>query len=175
MDLFKSLKQYINSQKVVSFYFLILGFLLLCLSAGAFFFAKDDKLINGLFWGCLFSGILVMLSGLLYGKKNVNIIKDNEAIYKNNKPLFLKNESLRMHKVLRHHSNYQTIFLVIIILVIGIILTFNNALLAGICAAISIQLIGTMFIGSISKPSIIGYYQELRKAHSSNFILQDIE
>ncbi len=175
MDLLKSLKQYIDSQKAVSLYFMIFGFLLLCLSAGAFFFAKDDRLINGLFWGSLFSGVFVMLSGVLYGKKNVNIINDNEAIYSSNKALFLKNESTRMHRVLRHHSKYQTIFTVIIILVIGVILSFKNAFLAGICTAISIQISGIMIIGAISKPSISGYYQELREAHSSNFILQDIE
>lgn len=175
MDLLKSLNQYIDSQKAVSLYIIIFGFLLLCLSAGAFFFAKDNKLIDGLFWGSLFSGVLVMLSGILYGKKNGNIINENETIYLKNKPLFLKNESLRMHNVLRHHSTYQTIFTIIIILVIGVILSFKNAFIAGICVAVSIQFIGMMVITALSKPSISGYHQQLREAHSSNFILQDIE
>lgn len=175
MDLLKSLKQYINSQKAISFYFMIFGFLLLCLSAGAFFLATDDLLVNGMFWALIFSGIIALLSGLLYGKKNAAIIINNENIYNNNKALFLKNESLRMDDTLKNHSTFQTIFTLIIILVVGVIISFNNPFLVGICIVISLFFSGILIIGAISKPSKIEYYEELREAHNSNFILQDID
>ncbi len=116
-----------------------------------------------------------MLGGFFYRNLNDKLFISVERDYKKDRAIFLNNETKRMEKVLDNFSSFQIIFTSIIILAIGVIISFKIPYISGICLAISILLIGIMLIEAISKSSIDHYYEELLKAHSSNFILQDTE
>ena len=175
MNLLKSLKEYSDAQRSTSFYFIFFGISLLSLAGGTFFFQNNDPLINGMFWGSLLFGIFSIIIGIGYGKKHRILFYGAEVVYDKDKALFLRDETSRMEKVLIAYSTYQIIFIIILILVIGVIICFNNAFISGICIAVSIHFSGFMIIQAIARSSIKEYYIALRDAHSSNFILQDIE
>ncbi|TXD94086.1 hypothetical protein [Gillisia hiemivivida] len=175
MNPFKSFQNYIAAQKSISFYFLFLGIFLLVIAAVSNLYSPEDAFYGGLFIGSLTTGLLIMLGGFFYRNFNDKLFISVESNYKKDKAIFLNNETNRMEKVLDDFSSFQIIFTIIIILAIGVIISFKIPYISGICIAISILLIGILLIEAISKYSIDHYSEELLKAHSSNFILQDTE
>jgi hypothetical protein len=154
---------------------LILGIFLLVIAAVSKLYSSEDAFYRGLFSGSLTTGFLIMLGGFFYRNFNDKLFISVESNYKKDKAIFLNNETNRMEKVLDDFSSFQIIFTIIIILAIGVVISFKIPYISGICLAISILLIVIMLIEAISKSSIDNYYEELQKAHSSNFILQDTE
>lgn len=175
MNPYNSLQNYFSSQKTIATYFILFGVLLL-FSAGIFHFLDIQiSFYRGLFLGCLLAGILLISMGFLYKNFSIKNFNSAEQKYNADKAVFLKNETERMRKLLINFSTFQMICMIIIILAIGVIISFQIPFLTGVSLAISILFVGIMIIEAISKSSIDHYYEELLKAHSSNFILQDLD
>lgn len=175
MNPYNSLQNYLTSQKTIATYFILFGVLLL-ISAGTFYFLEIQiSFYRGLFMGCLFAGILLISIGFLYKNFSIKTFNSAEKKYNVDKAVFLKNETERMRKLLINFSTFQMICMIIIILAIGVILSFQIPFVTGVSLAISILFVGIMVIEAISKSSIDHYYEELLKAHSSNFILQGLD
>lgn len=175
MNLHTSLQNYFSSQKTIATYFILLGCLLL-ISAGSLYFLDIQNLFyTGLIIGFLIAGILLILMGLLYKSYSTKTFNSAEQKYNVDKAIFLKNETERMRRVHINFSTFQTICMVIIILAIGVIISFQLPFVSGVSLSISVLFVGIMIIEAISKSSIDHYYEELLKAHSSNFILQGLD
>jgi len=175
MNPFKSLQDYISAQKTIGFYFILLGVILLIIAAFSNFYDSEKPFLRGLFLGGGIAGVLIIIGGIFYRSFSSKLFITVESEYKKDKAIFLKNETKRMEKVLYNFSSFQTVFTIIIILAIGVIISFMIPFVSGVCLAISLLFIGIMIIEAISKISINIYYQELLKAHSSNFILQGLD
>ncbi len=175
MNPFNSFQNYIAAQKTIGFYFSFLGIFLVVIAAVSNFYNPENSLYNGLFIGGLTTGLLIMLGGFFYRNFNGKLFISVESHYKKDKAIFLNNETSRMEKVINDFSSLQFIFTVIIILAIGVIISFKNPYISGISLAISLLFSGIMIIEAISKSFIDHYYEELLKAHSSNFILQELD
>jgi len=175
MNPYTSLQNYIISKKTISSYYIFLGIFLLLISAICRFYNYNDSLFQGLFFGSLTFGILIILIGITYRNFNTKIFLSVENDYLNDRAIFLNKETLRMEKVLDNFSSFQTIFTIIIILAIGVIISFKIPYISGVCIIISLLFSGILIIEAISKSSIDQYYQELQKAHSSNFILEGLD
>ncbi|WP_010227228.1 hypothetical protein [Gillisia marina] len=175
MDPFISLQNYIATQKKIGLYFIVLGVFLLSVAAVSYSFNSENLFFNGLLLGCMITGSLIIFGGFLYRNFNTKLFISAEGIYNKDKAIFLKKETERMAKVLENFSSFQTVFTIIIILAIGVIISFKIPFVSGICLAISLLFLGIMILGAISKVAIKLYYEELLKAHSSNFILQGLD
>tara|TARA_R100000935_G_scaffold56430_2_gene87939 strand:- start:2292 stop:2816 length:525 start_codon:yes stop_codon:yes gene_type:complete len=174
MNLYSSLETYVKSQKKISLYFFFLGFILLGIGAFFFFINSKDLFYQGLSAGSIGTGIITILGGIIAGILNnriLNSVKDN---YKSKKDIFLKNETRRIEKRLIIFSIIQTVATILIILSIGVIISFKLPFPSGLFLAISLQCLGIISIESIFKYSINIYYEELLSAHSSTFILEDV-
>ncbi len=175
MNPFNSLKNYVNNQKTIGFWYMVLGIFLLVIAAISNYYSSENAFYYGLFIGCLTTGFLMILRGFLYRNFNDKLFISVESDYKKDRAIYLRNETERMEKVLDHFSSFQIIFMGIIILAIGVIISFKIPFISGVCLAICIVICGMMLIETISKSYIDHYYEELLKAHSSNFILQEID
>lgn len=175
MKLDQSLQHYFSSQKVIATYFILFGSLFL-ISAGIFYFLDfQQTLYTGIYMGSLFAGTLLIGIGFLYKNFNVKTFTAATQIFKLDKAGFLKHETERMRRAHINFSTFQTICMIIIILAIGVIISFQLPFVSGVSLSISVLFVGIMIIEAISKSSIDHYYEELLKAHSSNFILQGLD
>jgi hypothetical protein len=175
MNPFKSLQNYIATQKTIGFYLLLLGAFLLAIATFSYFYNPENLFFKGLLLGCVLTGLLIILGGFVYRNFNSKLFISAEGYYIKDRAIFLKNETNRMEKVLENFSSFQTVFTIIIILAIGVIISFKLPFVSGISLAISLLFLGIMVIGAISKAAIKLYYEELLRAHSSNFILQGMD
>lgn len=175
MKLDQSLQNYFSSQKVIATYFILFGSLFL-ISAGIFYFLDfQQSLYTGIYMGSLFAGILLIGMGFLYKSNSLKTFTDATQLFELDKAGFLKHETERMRRVHINFSTFQIVNMIVIILAIGVIISFQLPIVSGVALAISILFVGTMIIEAISKSSIDHYYEELLKAHSSTFILQGLD
>lgn len=162
MDILKSIETYTIAQKWVGTNFMILGAVLLVLSAMFALFVTKSPLATGVKWGGLIAGLFIFVGGFSYRNFSEKTQKQVIELHQKNQTECLNSEHKRMEKVDKGFLTYQITFASFLLLCIGVILFVGNPFFKGIAFAFALQVLGMMLIESFSHQSISNYTNELR-------------
>ena len=151
---------YISTQKTIANYMLALG-LIMVLVTILIHFAATNSLFYGLKIGLLVFGLFSLVGGYSYKLTEEKLLKSQTAIYKENPEEFHQVEKARMQKVVKNFPVIQFIFVGLIVTALIINLILDKPFVNGVLFAFVVFLIGNLIIESISKQSIVAYFEQL--------------
>ena len=163
MNLLQSLEAYTNAQKGVGTNFIILGFILLIISAVFAFFVCKSQMATGLKWGALVAGIFIIVGGFTYRNFSEKTKNDTIAIFEKDTTEFVQFEHERMEKVDKGFITYQLVFAAFVVLALIVIVFVKAPVLKGVAFAVAILFIGQLLIEGFSHKSIREYTDILKK------------
>ncbi|NRB59064.1 MAG: hypothetical protein HRU50_03890 [Winogradskyella sp.] len=161
MNFIQSLETYTNAQKWVGTNFIILGSLLLILATTVAFFINKSPLADGLKWGALCTGLLIIIGGFSYRNFSDKIQYNAKEIYGDNPTKFIQTEYNRMSKVNKGFIVYQMSFAAFVVASLIVILFVKSPFAKGISFAVAVLFIGVLIIEGFSQKSITTYNDEL--------------
>ena len=162
MDIVQALETYSLAQKTVATNFIYLGIGLIIFAIAVWVFAPGGQLSNGLKYGSLVCGILIMIGGFSYGSFSQNILDNGIKAEKENHAQFVGEETVRMEKVEKGFPIYQMVFGAFIAIPLLLILFINKPLLNGISFAVMILFLFQLIIEAYSYTSIAEYSKYLK-------------
>lgn len=161
MDILKSIETYTIAQKWVGTNFMILGTVLLVLSAIFAFFITKSPLATGVKWGALIAGLFIFIGGFSYRNFSEKTQKQVIELHQKSPTECLNSEYKRMGKVEKGFSVYQITFASFVLLALIVILFVNTPIIKGIAFPVALLFLGIMLIESFSHQSITTYTHEL--------------
>jgi hypothetical protein len=162
MDIVQALETYTLAQKTVATNFICLGIGLIIFAITVWFLAPSGQLSNGLKYGSLVCGILIMIGGYSYSNFSQKILENGIKAEKENHVQFVEKETIRMEKVEKGFPIYQMVFGAFIAIPLLLILFINKPLLNGISFSVMILFLFQMIIEAYSYPSIAEYLKYLK-------------
>jgi len=162
MDIVQALETYTLAQKTVATNFIYLGIGLIIFAIVVWVLAPSGQLPNGLKYGSLVCGILIMIGGFSYSNFSQNILYNGIKAEKENHVKFVKEETIRMEKVEKGFPIYQMVFGAFIAIPLLLILFINKPLLNGISFAVMILFLFQLIIEAYSYTSIAEYSKYLK-------------
>ena len=162
MNILQALEAYTLAQKTVATNFIYLGIGLIIFSIAVWVFAPGGQLSNGLKYGALVCGILIMIGGLSYRNFSQKILENGIKAQNNNHVQFVDEETIRMEKVEKDFPVYQMVFGAFIAIPLLLIFFINKPLLNGISFSIMILFLFQMIIEAYSYTSIAEYLKYLK-------------
>ena len=162
MDIVQALETYTIAQKTVATNFIYLGIGLIIFAVAVWVLAPSGQLSNGLKYGALVCGILIMIGGFIYSNFSQKILDNGIKAEKENHVQFVEEETIRMEKVEKGFPIYQRVFGVFIAIPLLLILFVNKPMLNGISFAVMILFLFQMIIEAYSHTSIAEYSKFLK-------------
>ena len=162
MDIVQALETYTLAQKTVATNFICLGIGLIIFAIAVWVFAPSGQFSNGLKYGSLVCGILIMIGGFSYSNFSQKILNNGIKAEKENHVQFVEEETIRMEKVEKGFPIYQMVFGAFIAIPLLLILFINKPLLNGISFAVMILFLFQMIIEAYSYTSIAEYSKYLK-------------
>ncbi len=156
----KHLEVYIQAQKIIGNYSMIMGVFFVLLAVLLHYFGVNT-LFSGLKIGLFVLGIISCTSGYAYKVTEEKLLKSQTELYQKKPDEFNKVEKERMAKVVKNFPNIQYAFIAVIALSLLIIFFTSNSILKGILISVVMLLTGNLIIEKVSKKSIDAYYQKL--------------
>lgn len=162
MEIIQALETYTLAQKTVATNFIYLGIGLIIFAMAVWVLAPSGQLSNGLKYGALVCGILIMIGGFSYSSFSQKILDNGIKAEKENHAQFVGEETIRMEKVEKGFPIYQMVFGAFIAIPLFLILFVNKPLLNGISFAVMILFLFQMIIEAYSHASIAEYANYLK-------------
>ncbi len=161
MEIFKLLEEYTVAQKIVGFQ-LMTGGLILLIIAGLCWLLPTHSFLDGLKFGCFFTGIFLILGGVVYRSYSCpKVLASGKKIYQSSQSDFVSFENERMKKVFESNPKIKTTVIVLMVLLIGFVLLSPLPFWNGVALALILMLIEVFIIESLSYHSIQEYYNVL--------------
>jgi hypothetical protein len=162
MEIVQALENYTLAQKTVATNFIYLGIGLIIFLIATWIFAPSGQLSNGLKYGSLVCGILIIIGGFSYNNFSQRILDNGIKAENENHVQFVQNETIRMEKVEKVYPIYQMVFGALIAIPLLLILFVNRPLLNGISFSVMILFLFLMIIEAYSHKSILEYAKYLK-------------
>lgn len=162
MDIVQALETYTLAQKTVATNFIYLGIGLIIGAIAVWIFAPSGQLSNGLKYGLMVCGILIMIGGFSYSRFSQKTLDNGIIAEKSNHVKFLEDEKTRMDKVEKDFPIYQMVFGAFIVVPLLLVLFINKPLLNGVSFAVMILFLFQMIIEAYSYTSIAEYSKYLK-------------
>jgi hypothetical protein len=163
MEILKSLGEYTIAQKLVGTSLMVIGILLIVFAIINNYAFSQTELVKGLKFGSLICGIFILIGGFGYNNFNAKTELKQIEIHNQSKDNFLKQENIRMKKVIKDYLVYQIVFGSFIIISILIIWFAKNPFWHGIAFSIIILFTSVMIIEANSHKSIMSYKTQVEK------------
>ncbi len=156
----EDLEVYINSQKIIASYMLAFGFIMLLLAI-LIHFSGSNTLLLGLKIGLLIFGLISVVGGYGYKKTVEKLLRSQTLLHKENEIKYKEKEKERMAKVIKNFPLVQMVFVVIILIALVINILLNKYFVNGLLFSLVFFLVGNLIIESVSKKSIVIYFEKL--------------
>ena len=163
MEIIKSLGEYTISQKLVGTSFIVIGILFIVFAIINNYAFSQSELIKGLKMGSLICGIFILIGGFGYNNFSTKTELKQIERYNQSRDDFLKQENIRMEKVIKDYPVYQIVFGSFIIISILIIWFTKNPFWHGIAFSVIILFTSVMIIEANSHKSIKNYKIQIGK------------
>lgn len=163
MNILDALDAYMSAQKSVGSNFIWLGFLLFGIAAFSWSVAPRGSLLNGLLWGAVICGILLIGGGFGYRSFCVKIQAQLIQTFEQDKKQFIQTEKQRMGKVAKDYPIYQYSFAACLLIALAVVLFLDRPFASGVSFAVMINFTGVLIFEAFSKFSIDRYYDIVSK------------
>ena len=154
------LETYIQAQKTVASLFMLIGGLLFLLAIAAHFAGKTD-LLNGLKYGAIVCGLLILLGGLGYRATESKLLEKQTSLYQQSEQRFQQEEYQRMENVVKSYPTYQWTFAALILISLLVILFTTKPFWHGVAFAVMLLHAAVLLVEAVSHRSIMAYFNVL--------------